>query len=143
VSVLTPPSLIENTLSTFGVETISELLEMDIEEVANTKGVGKGKVDALRALKTRARSALEQTAPFADESLTLLDELSATGVDLDQPWAHILTRLNQRARTVFEREGLLTLRDLVLRYESGSLKHLPGFGEGTERHLGALLERRS
>lgn len=141
MSVLTPPSLIENTLSTFGVETISELLDMDIEEVANTRGVGKGKVDALRALKTRARSALDQSEPFADEPLTLIDELSATGVDLDQPWAHILTRLNQRARTVFEREGLLTLRDLVLRYESGSLKHLPGFGEGTERHLGALLER--
>lgn len=141
MSVLTPPSLIENTLLSFGIETISELLDMDLEEVANTKGVGKGKVDALRALKSRARTVLEQTSPFTDESLTLLDELIATGVDIDQPWAHVLTRLNQRARTVLEREGLLTLRDLVLRFESGSLKHLAGFGEGTERHLGALLER--
>ena len=153
ISTLSPPSLIENTLAHFGIKTIEDLLQLDLQQVATSRGVGKAKLEALSKLVERAQSCVSasagspQAASGRDaagaagrDQPTLLDELSALELDLDEPWAHVLIRLNQRARTVLEREGLVTLRELVLRYESGALRTLQGLGEGTLRHIAEQLE---
>ena len=49
VEVLSPPSLIENTLTLCEVRTIADLLSLDMSRVSTMRGVGRGKVEALDA----------------------------------------------------------------------------------------------
>lgn len=112
---------------------------MDLDEVANTKGVGLGKLKALEQLQQRAKAMLDEESTL-DEAPTLLDELIASGIDPELPWASVFTKLNKRARTVFDREGLVTLRDIAVRYEAGTLIKLPGLGQGSIRNIADLFE---
>ncbi len=143
VEVLSPPSLIENTLTLCEVRTVADLLSLDMSRVSTMRGVGRGKVEALELLRARARALLDggELLEEEEEAPTLLDELAAAGVNLEEPWELILKDLGQRARTVFQREGMTTLRDVVVRYESGSLTRLPGFGATTLREVGGRLDR--
>lgn len=140
ITRLDVPSLIENTLTQLHVHTLDDLLRLDMDDVSNMRGVGVSKVKAISALKTLALRLLEGDATPSKEKTYILDELIAAGIDPDMPWSSILTRLDKRSRTVFEREGFESLRDIVLRYESNTLMQLAGFGENSYQRLGEQLD---
>lgn len=139
VHALDPPSLVHKTLLLLGIKTIGDLVALDMEEAASYKGVGTTKIDALTQLR---RDAMRLQKLEVDEdtlsALTapgLLEELTAAQIDLDQPWSQILRLLDLRTRNVLEHHDIVTLRELVLRLEAGTLLSLQGFGQGSLEHV--------
>lgn len=135
VRVLEIPSVIENTLTLLEVETVEDLLKLDLEKVKQRRGVGARKVDVLQALLQKAHSMMDGSQPVVEEKTYLLDELIAANIDPDMQWNQVLTKIDQRSRTVFNREGYVTLRDIIMRLESGALMDLQGFGEQSRQKL--------
>ncbi len=145
VHLLAPPSLILNTLEHFGIETLQDLLNLDMERVAARRGVGTSKFDALTELIERAEAMLEaepdEVRAVGASQPTLLDELVAAGIDPDQPWTRVLVHLKTRTRNLLTHSDIYTLRDLVVRFEADTLTRIAGFGETSKARVGTELDR--
>lgn len=146
VHLLGPPSLILNTLERLQVETIEDLLALRMDQVRATRGVGTAKADAIAALRERAERSLRgggaaEVLKGADTAPTLLEELVAARVDPDRPWEQLLVQLDTRTRNVLERAGLVTLRDVVVRHEAGTLTRIDGFGQAASSRLAEQLDQ--
>ena len=140
IRILDVPSVIENTLTLLEVETIEDLLRLDLELVKQRRGVGARKVDVLHTLLDQTRAMMDGSEPPTQEKTYLLDELIAAHIDPDMHWNQVLTKIDQRSRTVFNREGYVTLRDIIMRLESGALMELQGFGEQSRQKLVEALD---
>ncbi|MEM1348814.1 MAG: sigma factor-like helix-turn-helix DNA-binding protein, partial [Myxococcota bacterium] len=141
VSTLDPPSLVLNTLRRFGIATIGDVLDLDLDQLSRTRGVGCTKVDALHAMRKRAVAISHYGAGhYPEDHPSLLDELAAAGIDLDTPWEHALPTLGRRTQNVFAREEFVTLRDVVVRFESGTLRAMQGFGKSSHDTLRRALD---
>lgn len=135
IRILDIPSVIENTLTLLELETIDDLLSVDLERVKQRRGIGSRKVDVLQALLDQAKAMMDGLEPPTQEKAYLLDELIAADIDPDMHWNQVLTKIDQRTRTVFNREDYVTLRDIIMRLESGALMELQGFGEQSRQKL--------
>jgi hypothetical protein len=143
VSVLNPPSLIQNVLERFGVGTVGELLELSDETLRDARGVGAKKIEVISDLKTRAQSELEfdqHGLSEASETQLLSDRLETRDVGMDEPWERILRVLPTRARGAFESVGYGSIGDLVAAFERGDLSRLPNFGPKTLDRVEEILE---
>ncbi|MEC9399341.1 MAG: hypothetical protein VX475_17070, partial [Myxococcota bacterium] len=146
VYVLKPPSLILNTLEKLHVLTIQDLLDLDMARVRKTRGVGKSKIQAIENLKELAKETLEEKDLYSlleGKSTTryIIDELIAVGIDPDTDWRELLGQLSTRTHNLLVRGELATLREVVLRYEAGTLSRINGFGEATAREIEQHLDR--
>lgn len=146
VYVLKPPSLILNTLEKLHVLTIQDLLDLDMARVRKTRGVGKSKIQAIEDLKELAKETLEEKDLYSlleGKSTTryIIDELIAVGIDPDTDWRELLGQLSTRTHNLLVRGELATLREVVLRYEAGTLSRINGFGEATAREIEQHLDR--
>jgi hypothetical protein len=143
VSVLNPPSLIQNVLERFDVGTVGELLELSAEELRDARGVGAKKIEVISELKDRAQAELDfdqHGLSEASETQLLSDRLENTGVDMEESWERVLRVLPTRARGAFESVGYGTVRELVDAFERGELSRLPNFGPKTLRRVEEVLE---
>ena len=146
VYLLKPPSLILNTLEKLHVATIQDLLDLDMASVKKTRGVGKSKIQAIEDLKELAKETLEEQdlhSLIEGKSTTryIIDELIAVGIDPDTDWRELLGQLSTRTYNLLVRGELATLREVVLRYEAGTLSRITGFGEATSREIEQHLDR--
>jgi hypothetical protein len=143
VSVLNPPSLIQNVLERFEVGTVGDLLELTEEELHDAAGVGAKKIEVITELKQRARRELEfnqHGLSEASETQLLSDRLVTRDVGMDEPWQRILRVLPTRARGAFESVGYGSIGDLVEAFERGDLSRLPNFGPKTLTRVEEILE---
>ncbi|QDG49622.1 hypothetical protein FIV42_02360 [Persicimonas caeni] len=143
VSVLNPPSLIQNVLERFHVGTVGELLELSDKELRDARGVGAKKIEVISDLKVRAQRELEFDAhglSEASETQLLSDRLDKMGVSMDEPWERVLRVLPTRARGAFESVGYDSIGDLVASFERGELSRLPNFGPKTLNRVEEILE---
>ncbi len=67
VQALNPPSLVQNSITTLGVDTIQDLLHLDETRVRNTRGIGAKKVAKIIALKKRAKDHVRALSLDTDE----------------------------------------------------------------------------
>lgn len=137
ISVLEPPSLIYKTLKSLAIYSIADMLAMDLDEASRHRGVGQGKLEALHELQARARElhALEPEDLLKLTTPDLLEELLVAQVDVDEPWEYVLRRLDARTRNALQRANIGSLRELVLRFESGTLHDVQGFGQAAHEHI--------
>lgn len=143
VSVLNPPSLVQNILDRFQVGTVGDLLTLSDEQLRNARGVGAKKIDVIGDLKVRACRELifsSHGLSEASETQLLSDRLEKSGVDMDAAWERILRVLPTRARGAFESVGYKTVNDLVSAFERGELGRLPNFGPKTLSRVHEILE---
>ncbi|MFP4599741.1 MAG: sigma factor-like helix-turn-helix DNA-binding protein [Persicimonas sp.] len=143
VSVLNPPSLIQNVLDRFEVGTVGELLRLSDEDLREARGVGSKKIEVISDLKNQAQSQLEfdqHGLSEASETQLLSDRLLTRGVAMDAPWERILRVLPTRARGAFESVGYDTIGELVDAFERGELNRLPNFGPKTLNRVEEILE---
>lgn len=143
VSVLNPPSLIQNVLERFHVGTVGELLELSDKDLRDARGVGAKKIEVISDLKTRAQRELEFNAhglSEASETQLLSDRLEKMGVGMEVPWERVLRVLPTRARGAFESVGYGSIGDLVASFERGELSRLPNFGPKTLNRVEEILE---
>ncbi|MFW5968296.1 MAG: helix-hairpin-helix domain-containing protein [Persicimonas sp.] len=143
VSVLKPPSLVENVLERLQVGTVGDLLELTDEQLAEAPGVGTKKIEVIGDLKERAHEELEFDAhglSEASETQLLSDRLDKRGIDMDEDWERILRVLPTRARGAFESVGYSSIGELVDAFERGELSRLPNFGPKTLDRVEEILE---
>ncbi len=143
VSVLNPPSLIQNVLERFQVGTVGELLELSDDELREARGVGAKKIEVISDLKHRAQRELEfdqHGLSEASETQLLSDRLDNMGVNMNEPWERVLRVLPTRARGAFESVGYGSIGDLVDAFERGELSRLPNFGPKTLDRVEQILE---
>lgn len=143
VSVLNPPTLIQNVLERFEVGTVGDLLELSEAALRDARGVGAKKIDVIGDLKVRARDELAFSShglSEASETQLLSDRLDKIGVSMDAPWERILRVLPTRARGAFESVGYTSVNDLVNAFERGELGRLPNFGPKTLTRVREILE---
>ncbi|MFW5968783.1 MAG: helix-hairpin-helix domain-containing protein, partial [Persicimonas sp.] len=143
VSVLKPPSLVENVLERLEVGTVGDLLELTDEELAAAPGVGTKKIEVIGDLKDRANEELDfddQGLSEASETQVLSDRLAKRGIDMDADWQRVLRVLPTRARGAFESVGYSSIGELVEAFERGDLSRLPNFGPKTLDRVEEILE---
>jgi hypothetical protein len=143
VSVLDPPSLVQNVLERFDVETVGDLLELSEDELKNARGVGAKKVEVIINLQERARNELrfdQHGLSEASETQLLSDRLQGRGIDMAESWTRVLRVLPTRARGAFESVGYETIGELVSAFERGELDKLPNFGPKTLSRVEETLE---
>lgn len=143
VSVLDPPSLVQNVLERFDVETVGDLLELSEDELKNARGVGAKKVEVIMELQGRARNELrfdQHGLSEASETQLLSDRLQGRGIDMGEAWQRVLRVLPTRARGAFESVGYDTIGELVSAFERGELDRLPNFGPKTLSRVEETLE---
>lgn len=144
VTVLDPPSLVQNVLDRLDVVTVGDLLSLSDEQLKQARGVGAKKIEVINELKERALSELrfdEHGLSEASETQLLSDRLENRGIELDERWERVLRVLPTRARGAFESVGFGSLRELVQAFERGELRELPNFGPKTLRKVEEILER--
>src|SRR5690554_1253210 len=143
VSVLNPPTLIQNVLERFEAGTVGDLLELSESTLRDARGVGAKKIDVIGDLKVRARNELAFSShglSEASETQLLSDRLDKSGVNMEESWERVLRVLPTRARGAFESVGYTSVNDLVTAYEHGELGRLPNFGPKTLTRVHEILE---
>src|SRR5690554_482779 len=93
VSVLNPPTLIQNVLERFEVGTVGDLLELSETTLRDARGVGAKKIDVIGDLKVRARNELAFSShglSEASETQLLSDRLDKSGVNMEESWERVL-----------------------------------------------------
>ena len=139
VHQLNPPSLVHKTLRLLNIHTIGDLLDFDLSEAKHYRGVGSAKVQALASLQEEARHIQElepqDEAFLALTSPSFIEELTATQADLDGHWAQTLRRIDLRTHNLLEQAEVYSLRELVSRFEAGTLLSIPGLGQAALEHI--------
>lgn len=139
VEVLDPPSLVRGALDRLEIRTVRDLLELELESVGETPGVGAKKTQLLGELQARARRL--DPPPRPPRQRALPERLRTQHIDLRAPWATTLVRLDTRCTSALERAEATTLGDVVALLERGELGQIQGIGARSAAQIEAHLER--
>ncbi len=141
---LDPPGQVSAMLEHFEVETIENLLSIELDEARNMKGVGPTRFDAFRELVDEARAALsdDETEETGDMSLNpMARELHLADIDLETPWQDVLVDLSARTAKGLVTGRWTTLGEVTDAVSDGSYRAISGIGQTSVDELRSELAR--